>query len=71
MGEESVLAYGFPKVPTGVPAVVREEREREREIEVVQIPTPKPSEEVRQMPPLQLKIDGTPSEAPPRKPPAP
>ncbi|CAE6341800.1 unnamed protein product [Rhizoctonia solani] len=71
IGEESVLAYGFPKVPVGVPAVVREEREREREIEVVQIPTPKPSEEVRQMPPLQLKIDGTPSEAPPRKPPAP
>ncbi|CAE7185275.1 unnamed protein product [Rhizoctonia solani] len=68
-GEESVLAYGFPKVPSGVPAVVREERERE--IEVVQIPTPKPSEEVRQMPPLQLKIDGTPSEAPPRKLPAP
>ncbi|ELU42130.1 hypothetical protein AG1IA_03842 [Rhizoctonia solani AG-1 IA] len=68
IGEESVLAYGFPKVPTGVPAVVREEREREREIEVVQIPTPKPSEEVRQIPPLQLKIDGTPSEAPPRKP---
>ncbi|QRW25470.1 phenylalanine ammonia-lyase [Rhizoctonia solani] len=29
IGEESVLAYGFPKVPTGVPAVVREERERE------------------------------------------
>ncbi|CUA71709.1 Rap guanine nucleotide exchange factor 3 [Rhizoctonia solani] len=71
IGEESVLAYGFPKVPSGVPAVVREEREREREIEVVQIPTPKPSEEVRQVPPLQLKIDGTPSEAPPRKLPAP
>ncbi|CAE6411448.1 unnamed protein product [Rhizoctonia solani] len=69
MGEESVLAYGFPKVPSGVPAVVREERERE--IEIVQIPTPKPSEEVRQVPPLQLKIDGTPSEAPPRKLPAP
>ncbi|KAJ1306198.1 hypothetical protein OPQ81_010907 [Rhizoctonia solani] len=70
IGEESVLAYGFPKVPSGIPAVVREERERE--IEVVQIPTPKPSEEVRQqLPPLQLKIDGTPSEAPPRKLPAP
>ncbi|KAG8762794.1 hypothetical protein FRC11_007750 [Ceratobasidium sp. 423] len=75
IGEESFLAYGFPKVPSGVPAVVREERERE--IEVVQIPTPKPSEEVRQLearqlpPPLQLKIDGTPSEAPPRKLPAP
>ncbi|CAE6480963.1 unnamed protein product [Rhizoctonia solani] len=71
IGDDSVLAYGFPKVPSGVPAVVREEREREREIEVVQIPTPKPSEDVRQMPPLQLKIDGTPSEAPPRKLPAP
>lgn len=72
IGEESLLSFGFPKVPVGIPAVVREDREREREVEVVQIPTPKPSEEVRavQMP-LQLKIDGTPSEAPPRKMPAP
>ncbi|KAG9090624.1 hypothetical protein FRC06_000949, partial [Ceratobasidium sp. 370] len=66
IGEESLLSFGFPKVPATVPLPVPAP-------EVQQVPTPKPSEEVPHVraPPLQLKIDGTPSEAPPRKLPAP
>lgn len=69
IGQESLLSFGFPKVPTAVPTPTRSEEA----IVPVRLPTPKLSEEVRETraPPLQLKIDGTPSEAPPRKPPAP
>ncbi|QRV98181.1 Ras guanine nucleotide exchange factor [Ceratobasidium sp. AG-Ba] len=65
IGEESLLSFGFPKVPNTLPSPIPEQ--------VQQVPTPKPSEEAPQVraPPLQLKIDGTPSEAPPRKQPAP
>ncbi|QRV84144.1 Ras guanine nucleotide exchange factor [Ceratobasidium sp. AG-Ba] len=65
IGEESLLSFGFPKVPNTLPSPIPEQ--------VQQVPTPKPSEEAPHVraPPLQLKIDGTPSEAPPRKQPAP
>ncbi|KAG8768612.1 hypothetical protein FRC12_005462 [Ceratobasidium sp. 428] len=68
-GEESLLSFGFPKVPMTVPSPPVPAPEPV----VQQVPTPKPSEEVPHVraPPLQLKIDGTPSEAPPRKLPAP
>lgn len=68
-GEESLLSFGFPKVPTTVPTPTRSDEA----MVPVRLPTPKLSEEIREAraPPLQLKIDGTPSEAPPRKPPAP
>ncbi|KAG8743175.1 hypothetical protein FRC10_000318 [Ceratobasidium sp. 414] len=66
VGGESLMSFGFPKVPAMLPLSVPAP-------EVQQVPTPKPSEEVPHVraPPLQLKIDGTPSEAPPRKLPAP
>ncbi|KAF8608247.1 ras GEF [Ceratobasidium sp. AG-I] len=69
IGQESLLSFGFPKVPTTVPTPTRSDEA----IVPVRLPTPKLNEEVREVraPPLQLKIDGTPSEAPPRKPPAP
>ncbi|KAG9104574.1 hypothetical protein FRC07_009774, partial [Ceratobasidium sp. 392] len=73
-GEESLLSFGFPKVPSTVPSPPMSALPAPAPEPVVQqVPTPKPSEETPQVraPPLQLKIDGTPSEVPPRKLPAP
>ncbi|KAF8756382.1 Guanine nucleotide exchange factor for Ras-like small GTPases [Rhizoctonia solani] len=55
IGEESVLAYGFPRFPL-VSRLSCGKKGTGKEIEVVQIPTPKPSEEVRQIPPCNSRL---------------